>query len=588
MKRLLFLILNTLALQVLAISPGDLVENFRLEDQKRDSHELYYYKKSKGIAFMVQGNGCPIARNAAIDFNQLKKEYSSMGIKFFMINSNLQDTIKSIREEAEEYNYQIPILKDETQVIGESLELTRTGEVFLVDTKTWEIVYTGALNDRLTYENQKEIATNFFLEDAINNVLDNKEVAIKETESLGCLINFPEKRNISEHSNISYSDDIAPILIAKCSSCHRKEGIGPWALTDFNMIKGFSPMIREVLRTKRMPPWHADPEIGNFVNDRSLSNKEFKTLVHWIEAGSPRGKGRDPLTQMKLPESKWSNEQIYGRPPDYVINLPKVDIPASGVIEYKYLTKKNPIDKDIWVGAVEYLPGDTQVLHHIITSFGKSLNRRQMEGFRGYAPGITNGPFPDNSGIFLPKDVTFLFQMHYTAIGRKTSDTTQMGIWVMDEAPDYDLDSVVLINTKIKIPANSDNHIERDTRKLKKAAWLYAMLPHAHYRGKAMSVYVVYPNGQREMLLNVPNYDFNWQTEYTLSEPKLLPEGTILVQINKWDNSSSNAFNPNPNRDVYWGEQSFDEMLFGNYLIRYADEEEVKENQQRINLLSKQ
>ena len=106
--------------------------------------------------------------------------------------------------------------------------------------------------------------------------------------------------------------------------------------------------------------------------------------------------------------------------------------------------------------------------------------------------------------------------------------------------------------------------------------------------GVCNNVQVICPNGQREMLLNVPNYDFNWQTEYTLSEPKLLPEGTILVQINKWDNSSSNAFNPNPNRDVYWGEQSFDEMLFGNYLIRYADEEEVKENQQRINLLSKQ
>ena len=124
-------------------------------------------------------------------------------------------------------------------------------------------------------------------------------------------------------------------------------------MTDYKMIQGFSPMIREVLRTKRMPPWHADSEVGHFSNDRSLTEKEFKTLVHWIEAGSPRGKGIDPLAELKLSESKWASEQIFGRPPDYVVNLPKVEIPASGVIDYKYLTKKNPIDEDIWVGGVE-------------------------------------------------------------------------------------------------------------------------------------------------------------------------------------------------------------------------------------------
>ena len=586
MKRLV-LFLNFFCLSAYAVTPGETVENFRLEDHKRDSHELYYYKESKAIAFMVQGNGCPIARNAAVDYHKLKDQYESKGIKFLMINSNLQDSVKSIRDEAQEYEYEIPILKDETQLVGESLLLTRTGEVFLIDTSDWKIIYSGALNDRLTYENQKEVATKFFLEDAIKNTLAGKEVEVKQTEALGCLMNFPEQRNLQKHTKISYSDEIAPILISNCVGCHRKGGIGPWAMTDYKMIQGFSPMIREVLRTKRMPPWHADPEVGHFSNDRSLTEKEFKTLVHWIEAGSPRGKGEDPLAKLQVSETKWANEQIFGRPPDYVVNLPKVEIPSSGVIDYKYLTKKNPITEDIWVGGVEYSPGDSQVLHHIITSFGKNLNRREMEGFSGYAPGITNGPFPDNTGIFLPEDVTFLFQMHYTAVGRKTSDQTQMGIWTLDEPPKYDLESITMINTRIKIPANSNNHVERDTHKLKEDAWLYSMLPHAHYRGKSMRIYVVYPNGTREVLLNVPNYDFNWQTDYSLDEPKLLPKGSILVQINMWDNSSSNKSNPNPNRDVYWGEQSFDEMLFGNYLIRYASAEEVENNKDKLNLLSK-
>ena len=126
-----------------------------------------------------------------------------------MINSNLQDSVKSIRDEAQEYEYEIPILKDETQLVGESLLLTRTGEVFLIDTSDWKIIYSGALNDRLTYENQKEVATKFFLEDAIKNTLAGKEVEVKQTEALGCLMNFPEQRNLQKHTKISYSDEIA-------------------------------------------------------------------------------------------------------------------------------------------------------------------------------------------------------------------------------------------------------------------------------------------------------------------------------------------------------------------------------------------
>ncbi|GIS32535.1 MAG: hypothetical protein Ct9H90mP4_04490 [Gammaproteobacteria bacterium] len=120
------------------------------------------------------------------------------------------------------------------------------------------------------------MATKFFLENAIKSVIEGKEVDVKQTEALGCLMNFPEQRNLQEHTKISYSDEIAPILISNCVGCHRKGGIGPWAMTDYKMIQGFSPMIREVLGPKKMPPWHADSEVGHFSNDRSLTEKEFK------------------------------------------------------------------------------------------------------------------------------------------------------------------------------------------------------------------------------------------------------------------------------------------------------------------------
>ncbi len=568
------------SLSISAIEPGDKVENFRLLDQKGGSHELFYYDDKKALVFLVQGNGCPFARNAAPRFQELRDIYAAEGVEFFMLNSNLQDDRLSIKEEAKEFSYDLSILVDESQIIGESLELSRTGEVFVVNTENWSVAYIGALDDRLTYENQKKEASEHFLKDAIDDLLAGKAVSTPRTESLGCLINFPNK---NKQELISYTDDVAPILIDNCTVCHRKGGVGPWAMTDYNMVKGFSLMMREVIRTKRMPPWHADPLIGKYSNDRSLTVEETKTLVHWIEAGSPRGEGADPLKQIKVSSSVWANEHELG-PPDFVVDIPSTDIPATGVVDYKYQYVKNNLGKDVWVKATEFLPGDRAVLHHVITSFGPTETRgprkgklkfKDRKGLRGYAPGINSNPFPDSSGIFLPANVTFEFQMHYTPIGKATVDSTKMGIWVADDKPKHEIRSMILLNPRIRIPAGAKEHKESASRVVSEDSLLYSVLPHAHYRGKRMVVAAYYPDGQTEILLSVPHYDFNWQTSYDLQEPKFIPAGTTLIQHQWWDNSAQNKANPDPTVEVTWGDQSFEEMLFGAYLMRVLKEEEL-------------
>ena len=160
-----------------------------------------------------------------------------------MLNSNLQDNRASIAKEVEEFGYDIPILIDDSQIIGESLDLVRTGEVFVLDPKTWAVTYYGALDDRLTYENQKQEATENYLQDALDNMLAGEAVAVASTDALGCLINFPEKAQRAQHASISYTEEIAPMLEENCVACHREGGIGPWAMTDYNMVRGFSPMI---------------------------------------------------------------------------------------------------------------------------------------------------------------------------------------------------------------------------------------------------------------------------------------------------------------------------------------------------------
>ena len=572
-----------LAAPASAISVDDRVENFRLFDHAGGSHELYYHDDAKAIAFLVQGNGCPIVRNAMPRFKELRDEFAAQGVQFFMINSNLQDTRSSIVKEAEKYGYDIPILVDDTQIIGESLDLVRTGEVFVVDPKSWKVVYQGAVDDRLTYENQKKEASAHYLRDALASMVAGEPIAVASTEPLGCLINFPEKTARAAHADISYSDDIAPILMDNCVSCHREGGIGPWAMNDYNMVRGFSLMIREVVRTKRMPPWHADPEVGHWANDRSLSDDQIKTLVHWIEAGAPRGEGEDYLATDDTVYPTWDTANELGEP-HYVVDIPATEVPATGVVDYQYFYVDNPVDKDVWVQAAEILPGDRAVLHHTITAFGDRITEGPRAGrldykggLRGYAPGITNQAFPENTGVFLPADTTLEFQMHYTTAGKATVDESKMGLWIYDEPPKHSVVSMFVANPRIKIPAHANNHKETVEKVIPKDALLYNLMPHAHFRGKAAEFRAVYPDGTEELLLSVPNYDFDWQTTYELAEPKFLPAGTKLVQANWWDNSAQNRANPDPSIDVTWGEQSWEEMLFGAISLRFLDEAEAEE-----------
>ena len=585
LRRLAALLVCVIAVpHVWAIQVNDRVENFRLLDHQGESHELYYHSDAEAIVVMVQGNGCPIVRNAMPRFKELRDEYEKKGVVFFLLNSNLQDNRQTIAAEAQEFGYDLPILNDSTQLIGEALGLVRTGEMFVIDPKNWTVTYQGAMDDRLSYEKQKAEAKHHYLKSALDSMLAAQPIANPSTDPLGCLINFPEQqaRAKAQHTKISYAEQIAPILLDNCVSCHRAGGIGPWAMTDYNMIRGFSPMIREVIRTQRMPPWHADPAHGSFSNDRSLSEAEIQTLVHWIEAGSPRGKGPDPLVESDIRYTTWGPEETLGEP-HIVVDIPAAEIPASGVVDYKYHYVENPIGRDVWVQAAEILPGDRTVLHHVITAFGtmvtdgKHKGRMKYQGgLRGYAPGITNQAFPENTGVFLPADATLEFQVHYTTSGKATVDESKMGLWFYDKPPEKQVFSVFIANSDIKIPANAKAHKEVEQFLVKKDALLYNLLPHAHFRGKAAEFTAYYPDGSNELLLSVPNYDFNWQTTYELKEPKFLPAGTRIVQANWWDNSAQNPANPNPNIEVTWGEQSWEEMLFGAFLMRYLEPEEAR------------
>ncbi|HUF22179.1 MAG TPA: redoxin domain-containing protein [Burkholderiales bacterium] len=567
-----FVFVSALAGSALAVGPGERVDNFALLDHRGAFHELYYLSDAKAVVLMVHGNGCPIVRKALPELKAIRDAYRARGVEFLLVNSNLQDNRESIAKEASEFGIDLPILVDGTQLIGESMGFVRTADVFVIDPKGWKLAYRGPIDDRLAYGAQKPAANHHYLADALDAVLARKPVAVAQAEAIGCLINLPERDRRNEHAKISYAERIAPMLAENCASCHRAGGIGPWAMTSYEMVRGFAPMIREVVRTKRMPPWHADPHYGSFVGDRSLTAEDIKTLVHWIEAGAPRGDGPDPLAQF---DNQWS-EWTLGKP-DLIVEVPAFDVPATGVVDYQYPYAKNPLGRDVWVRAIEIVPGDRAVVHHVLAGIDDPHDERptiigRIGELGGYAPGKNAVPYPEDTGILLRKDADFRFQMHYTPNGRATRDVTRVGYYFYDEPPKHQLDMTMIMNAGLTVPAHAKAYTESLEHVFDRDVMLYSLMPHAHLRGRAARFTAYYPDGGEEILLLVPKYDFSWQTTYALQSPKLLPAGTRVVFDMTWDNSAQNPANPDPDQDVYWGEQTWDEMNVGWIRFRYADD----------------
>ena len=428
-----------------ALSPGETVDNFRLLDHQGGSRELYYLSDMKAVVLMAQGNDCEASRQAVPGLKALRDQYKAQGVEVLLIDSNLADTSTAIVKEASAAGIDMPILIDDTQLIGEALDLRRAGEVLVLNPQGWKLAYRGPVTNAA---------------DAVDALVNGQAVTTGKvdmpTSNKQCAIAMPERDKKQAHAKISYSKTIAPMLIDNCVTCHRAGGIGPWAMTSYDMVKGFAPMIREVIRTERMPPWHADPHYQTFQNDRSLSKDEIKTLVHWIEAGSPRGTGGDPLAELKRSWPEWALGE-----PDLIVEIPAFDVPATGTIPYQMPSVANPLDHDVWVRAVDFLPGDRTVLHHIIATMGvDGAGIRDGGSLGGYVPGAGPMVLPTETGVLMKKGAKFFFQMHYTASGKQARDTSRMGLYFRKDVPQYQFRSAVMAKPSLKIPANTKAHTE--------------------------------------------------------------------------------------------------------------------------------
>jgi mono/diheme cytochrome c family protein len=506
-----------------------------------DTAVLAALQDAKALVVAFSGPDCPISKLYRPRLDRLSKEYSPKGVRILTVSSDDKGFVALFGPE-------------------------RTTETFVVDSKG-VLRYRGAVDDQYGIGYTKDAPTQNFLVDAIEAVLAGRTPKPAATEAPGCAVERPAKSaSPAVSGKVTYHKDVEPIFQRRCVECHRPNDIGPFSLLKYDKAKSSAKQIKEVVVQRRMPPWHADPKIGEWKNDRHLSAQEIGTIAAWVDAGAPEGDAKDAPPSLKFAEG-W-----HIGTPDATWSIPRKEhIPAEGTLPYRNLLVPTFLKEDKWVQAVEVRPGARSVVHHVLVFAIYPFNRMKeqpkldfLNGWVGiYVPGEGPMTFPEGAGKYIPAGATLGFQIHYTTNGEAADDQTEIGFIWAKKKPEHEVVTQSATNRRLRIPAGDADHPEEAAFTVPQDVKILSLLPHMHVRGKAFKYVAVSPEGKEEVLLDVPRYDFNWQTCYRLKEPKLVKKGTTIRAFARFDNSKGNPANPDPSKDVHWGEQTWEEMLVG-------------------------
>ena len=402
----------------------------------------------------------------------------------------------------------------------------------------------------------------------------------------------------------TFAKDVAPILYKNCVSCHRDGEIGPMSLVTYDEVRPWARAIRDRINSGQMPPWFAEGDHGRFTNERRLSTEEKTTINAWVTGGAPQGNRAD-MPKVPTFAKGW---QI--GTPDAVFEMPEsFAIPANGTIEYQFYEVPTNFKEDRWIQAAEVRPSDPKHVHHVIVSViePERLQRPSIMQVKPIVPpnqppappraarpqqsdeeratatrragAITLVPwaageephvYPVGTAKRIPAGSTLLFSQHYTANGTASSDKTKIGFIFSKEPPKSEIRTGQILNTQLVIPAGANDVIVEAEATMTDDAKVWTLHPHMHLRGKGMTYSVIYPDGRTEVVLHVPRYYPDWQTDYYLKEPLSLPKGAKIHVTAHFDNSPGNKYNPDPTQTIRWGEQSWEEMMIG-WLTYTAD-----------------
>lgn len=553
------------------------VQPFRLPDTDGKTRSLAEFS-GRAVVVLFLGTECPINNQYLPILAGLHREYAAKGVAFVALNSNVHDTPTRVAAHARANRLPFPVLKDSGNVVADDFRVRRTPEAFVLS-PAGQVLYQGRIDDQIGIGFRRKEPTRRDLAVALDETLAGKAVSQPLTDAPGCLL--ARARKPSARGSITYTRQVSRIIQNRCQECHRPGQVAPMPLMSYEDVLSWQEMIAEVVEERRMPPWHADPKHGSFANDRSLTAQERTTLLEWIKQGCPKGDAAD-----LPPTRQWPEGWTIGKP-DVVFEMPAAfTVPAEPGprgVPYKYFSVATNFAEDRWVQAAEARPGAREVVHHIIVyvvdrsrAGGRNprpsrppegeLARRDGIGngfLTAYAPGDLPLVLEPGKAKKIPKGAFLVFQMHYTADGVERQDRSSVGLIFAKAPPRQEVRTRAVANRFLMIPPGAKSHQVVSRSTLERDVELLSLLPHMHLRGKDFKYEAVYADGRRETLLSVPRYDFNWQNSYRFATPKRLPAGTRIECTAHYDNSVENLNNPDPGKRVFWGDQTWEEMMIG-------------------------
>jgi hypothetical protein len=539
-------------------------------------------------AYVFLSTTCPIANSYTPELNRLADEFKGR-VEIFGVLSEPDVSRQAAQKHFAEFESRIPVLFDSSNLMLKELKPSHVPQVFLLNPEG-QIVYKGAIDN--AYESigrRRASVENHYLKSAIKSVLAGEPVAESETLPVGCIV--PPLDRITKESSITYCRDIAPLIQTRCQNCHRPGQVAPFSLTTFEEAAKHAEMLVEVTQKRIMPPWMPGSNSQHrFVGERWLTDEELNLLRDWVTAGCPKGDEAD------LPPAPQFAEGWQLGTPDLIVKMPEPrTVPADGPDLLQNFVIPLGTDSDHLVAAVEFHPGNKRVVHHAVLFLDSKGQARKLDeatpepgypnfggpGFLpdgalgGWSVGNTARRLPNDMGRYLKKGSDLVVQVHYHPTGKEEVDQSEIGLYFVKKPVEESLKesaklvgSIWMANYEMDIPAGDNDYRRSTAYRLPRDSIMVGIVPHMHLLGKSMKVTARLPDKSTEVLIDVPNWNYNWQDEYYFERPFKLPAGTVLIVEATFDNSDQNPSNPSsPPKRVTWGEETDDEMLFCFFLL---------------------
>ena len=548
---------------------GDTVRPFTLTDIRFLPRSLDELLQEEVCVLVFVTIDCPLAQRYTPRIAELEREYRKRGVRFALVHVGPGDSILEIGDHMVEQKIEFPVLKDFEGDAVNALGITRTPQAAVLD-REHRLRYRGRIDGQYRLGGVRPTPGREDLREALEDVLAGREVREPETPVDGCLIT--REHGPPEMPDVTWARDVAPIVMQHCADCHHPEGEAPFALLTFEDAANNAAMIAEVVRQRRMPPWYASEEFGEFTNHRGLSRDERQVLRAWVAAGTPPGDLDQAPEPPELPASKWK----IGEPDTVLTALEPVKVPPDGYMPYQHVILPHVFPEDTWVTAIQILPTNERVLHHANLAYFNTSEGYKSENFiTGQVPGGIPMNLGDGIAVKIPAGSMLGLQAHYVTTGQPETDRLSVGLRYARGTVEKRLHHYQIADYRFEIPPGAPAHEVRASQTTEKAITGLGLFCHMHLRGRDMTIAASYPDESDEVLLRVPSYNFDWQMSYTWkSNSMLFPAGTRFDVVAHFDNSPFNPYNPDPTVPVRFGRQTFHEMMYG-FLFFTVDEENL-------------